>query len=611
MPAIAQSTESDKSAADDLQLPEAEPSEASPEDEGGDIEDAEGRTLNLPDFEPRLPGETAPEQSGSDEATESEEATDPNESPDEASEEDPDWTEGEVESSEEEPPKISKQQQILITADEHYLAGDYATAEALYRQVKDNLWQVDPADLRPEPIFDPADLPPAGAVYWREAQAGYEQGLTHRTTVPLELLAEDYPEFIPGQVFYANYLVEQGRAEEADAMLDSALLVYPSQPDLLKARTHTQMALEQWIEASITARQFILLNPEHADYEEMATLSQENLDRFRAAMNEEITGNFIGNLVTGAAGALLTGGLIGPYTALNSAMLLLQGESAVGATTAEQVKVQAPMMSDRQVDEYLDTMGQELASLAGRDEFDYDFYVIDDPELNAFALPGGKIFINAGAILKTNSEAELAGLLSHELSHTVLSHGFQMATNGNLVNSIASIFPVGQVGGIAAGLAFSSYSRQMERQADVLGTQILATAGYAADGLHNLMVTLEEETGDRSGLQWFASHPAPTERVEYLRQIVEAGGYNRYAYEGVATHLAIQQRVARLMDELPDEAGDEPTETEDPDATREETDPANEDIMPDASEAEEANSEDTVPDVSVEERDEAVGTDSE
>ncbi|MGF1522460.1 MAG: M48 family metalloprotease [Leptolyngbyaceae cyanobacterium] len=562
-PAIAHNTESDRNSADDLQLPEDAPSEATTDAENA--EDAEDRTLDLPDFEPRLPGETVPEQSGPDAATESDETTESGESSEEPNAEDSGWTEGEVESSEEEPPKISKQQQILITADEHYLAGDYATAEMLYRQVKDNLWQVNPTDLRPEPIFDPAELPPAGAVYWREAQAGYEQGLTHRTTVPLDLLVEAYPEFVPGQVFYANYLVEQGRAEEADAMLDRALLVYPSQPDLLKARTYTQMALEQWIEASISARQFTLLNPDHADFEEMATLSQENLDRFRGEMNEEITGNFIGNLVTGAAGVLLTGGLIGPYTALNSAMLLLQGESAVGATTAEQVKAQAPMMSDRQVDEYLNTMGQKLASLAGRDEFDYDFYVIDDPALNAFALPGGKIFINSGAILKTNSEAELAGLLSHELSHAVLSHGFQMATNGNLVNSIASIFPVGQVGGIAAGLAFSSYSRQMERQADVLGTQILATAGYAADGLHNLMVTLEEETGDRGGLQWFASHPAPTERVEYLRQIVEAGGYNRYAYEGVATHLAIQQRVARLMDEPPDETEEDPTEIEESD----------------------------------------------
>ena len=440
------------------------------------------------------------------------------------------------------------------------MAGDQETAEALYRQVKDATWQVDPADVRPEPIYDPAELPPAAAVYWREAQAGYEQELTHRTIIPLELLVEEYPEFIPGQVFYANYLVEQGQAEEADSVLDRALMVYPSEPELLKARASAQMALEQWIEASITARQFTLLNPEHAEFEAMDTLTQENLERFRAEMNAEITNNFIGNLVTGAAGVILTGGLIGPYTALNSAILLLQGESAVGANAAEQIKTQAPMMNDRQVSEYLDTIGHKLASLAGRDEFEYDFHVIDDPELNAFALPGGKIFINSGAILKTNSEAELAGLLAHEISHAVLSHGFQMVTNGNLINSVASIIPIGQVGGIAAGLAFSSYSRQMERQADVLGTQILATAGYAADGLHNLMVTLEEETGDRGGLQWFASHPAPAERVDYLKQIVEVGGYNRYAYEGVASHLAIQQRVTRLMDELPDETADETTD---------------------------------------------------
>ena len=269
MPAIAQSPEANEDTAEDLQFPEepsaaSDPSsEATPDSEADEA--TEGRILNLPDFEPRLPGETIPEQSAPEEASE----------PDDA-EDGPVWTEGEVESSEEASPKISKRQQILITADEHYLAGNYETAETLYRQVKDSLWQVNPADRRPEAIFDPAELPPAGAVYWREAQAGYEQGLTHRTTVPLNLLVEAYPEFIPGQVFYANYLVEQGRAEEADAMLDSALLVYPSQPDLLKARTYTQMASEQWIEASITARQFTLLNPDHADVEEMTTLTQEN-----------------------------------------------------------------------------------------------------------------------------------------------------------------------------------------------------------------------------------------------------------------------------------------------------------------------------------------------
>ncbi|MGF1460549.1 MAG: M48 family metalloprotease [Leptolyngbyaceae cyanobacterium] len=515
---------------------------ASPEPEPVDDAEVEDDTLDLPDFEPRLPGESLPSEAPADADT--------------------DWNDVDIESSgtETSPPKVSKQQQILMAADDHYLAGDYDTAEVLYRQVKDAQWQVDPDSLRPLPITDPADLPPGGAVYWREAKAGYDAGLIHRTLVPLELLVEEYPQFIPAQIFYSQYLIESDRADEADAILDRALMIYPSQPELLKARTEAQMAMEHWIEAAITAKQFVLLNPEHPDFETMDNLSRENLDRFRAAMNEELTGNLIGNIFTGAAGLILTGGIIGPYTAINSAMILLQGESAVGASVAEQAKAQLPMMDDRAVNEYLDRIGQHLASLAGRDEFDYDFYVIDDPNLNAFALPGGKVFINSGAFLKTDSEAELAGLVAHELAHAVLSHGFQLATSGNLVNSVAGVIPIPQVGGIAAALVNSDYSRQMERQADILGTQLLSAGGYAADGLHNLMVTLREENGAAGGIQWFSSHPAPTERVDYLKQIVEVGGFNRYAYEGVAPHLNIQQRVARLIQAEPVEAA-APTES--------------------------------------------------
>lgn len=523
---ITQQTEGWLSEADELSLPES-----SSESEPIEAED----TLSLPDFEPQLPGESLPETPPAEEDNASELPADPSPETEETLPGDDD------------PAKLSKQQQILMTADEHYLAGDRETAEILYRQVKDAVWQVDPESLRPLPIDDAADLPPAGKVYWREAQAGYEQGLTHRTLVPLELLVQEYPQFIPAQVFYAEYLIEQERAEEADAILDQALVRYPSQPDLLKARTTTQMALEQWIEAAITARQFVLLNPDHPDAATMDELSQRNLEQFRAATNEELTGNLIGNIITGAAGLLLTGGLIGPYTAINSAIILLQGESTIGANVAEQVKDQLPIITDPEVDAYINGIGQKLANLSGRDEFEYEFYVIDDPDLNAFALPGGKVFINAGAILKAESEAELAGLLAHELAHAVLSHGFQMVTNGNLISSVAGAVPLPEVSGIAANLVFSEYSRQMERQADILGTQLLAVGGYAADGLHNLMVTLREEASDRGGIQWFSSHPAPAERVDYLKQIVEVGGYNRYAYEGIATHLAVQQRVEQLM----------------------------------------------------------------
>ncbi|MEM6434693.1 MAG: hypothetical protein AAF773_12700 [Cyanobacteria bacterium P01_D01_bin.115] len=126
--------ESQPNDADELSGPEAE--DASP-----NTDPAED-TLNLPDFEPRLPADSLP------------------------AEDDETWSDAEIESLGEtaEPPKITKQQQILMAADEYYLAGDRDAAEALYRQVKDALWQVDPDTLRPLPIYDPADLPPGGTV---------------------------------------------------------------------------------------------------------------------------------------------------------------------------------------------------------------------------------------------------------------------------------------------------------------------------------------------------------------------------------------------------------------------------------------------------------------
>lgn len=440
-------------------------------------------------------------------------------------------------------------EKLLIQADRLYQAGDTEAAADLYRQVKDPLWHPAASQSAPPAILDAADLPPAGAVYWREAKAGAELGLETRLRVPLELLLENYPEFIPAYGLQAEYLLQQDQPEAALELVEEVLRQYPNQPQLLRAKVNILMAQEQWLEASITARQFALLNPEHPDKEAMEAQAEENLERFKRSMNAQLRENLFTNIITGAAGYFLTGGLLGPFTAVNSSILMLQGEESVGAQVAEQAKRQLPLMDDPQVLAYVDRIGQTLARHTGRDEFDYDFYVVLDDSLNAFALPGGKIFINAGAILKTNSEAELAGLLAHEISHAVLSHGFQMVTRGNLTTSLAAFIPSAQLANIAANLVVADYSRDMERQADILGTQILATGDYAADGLYNLMVTLRQENGGGAGIRWFASHPATDERVQYLQQLVQRGGYDRYAFEGVLTHHPIQQRVATRLEE--------------------------------------------------------------
>lgn len=444
-------------------------------------------------------------------------------------------------------PEVAKTSRLLIEADRLFVAGDVAGAEPLYRQAKDDKWaQQADLDIRVQPILDPAELPPAGAVYWREAQAGAEAGASNRTRVALGLLVDEYPEFLPGQILYARYLVEHDQRDEAVDVLQAAVARYPTSPDLLQVQTEVYMAQEHWIEAAITAQQFTILNPDHPNTPAMAQAAQDNLERFRAEMNQALTGNLLANIITGAAGYLLTGGLLGPFSAINSTMALLQGEAAVGEQVASQVRSQVPLAEDPDIRAYVDTIGQRMAVLAGRQEFNYSFDVVMDDSLNAFALPGGKIFVNAGALLKTYSEAELAGLIGHEISHAVLSHGFQMVTQGNLTNSLAAFIPIPEVASIAANLAVSSYSREMERQADVLGTQLLAADQYAADGLYNLMSTLHDETGG-TGASWFASHPATGERLGYLKQLVDQGGFSRYAYEGVETHLRVRQKMDALM----------------------------------------------------------------
>jgi Zn-dependent protease with chaperone function len=446
-------------------------------------------------------------------------------------------------------PEQVKRSELLMAADRHLLAGDQAAANALYRQAKEAKWLAEMTSGEAiVPITNPEDLPPAGRVYWREAQAGLESGFPNRVLVPLELLVKDYPEFLPAQALYVRYLIQQERMEEAQQIVEAAALRFPYHPDILRAEIQIQMAQEKWIEAAITANQFAMLNPDHPDAGAMEQLAEENLSRFRGEVNANLTRNLVTNIITGAASYFLTGGLFGPFTALNSGILLMQGESALGQQAADQVKRQLPIVSDPEVRDYVNEVGQKLAALAGRDEFNYTFEVVMDDSLNAFALPGGKIFINAGAITNSYSEAELAGLLGHEISHAVLSHGFQMVTQGNLTASLAAFIPIPEVANIAANLIVASYSRDMERQSDILGTKLLSTGRYAADGLHNLMATLETEYGNRS-VTWFSSHPNPGERISYLKQLIDQGGFERYTYEGVEKHLNVRKKTMQLINE--------------------------------------------------------------
>ena len=450
------------------------------------------------------------------------------------------------------PEEIARHQKF-IEADRLYLKGNKIEAAKIYRQLKEPLFiekTKKPEENKPQAIYDLDSLSPGGRVYWRIHQEGIEQQLESKIFSPIELLVTQHPEFIPGHLSYARSLANYEGQEAALRILEQAVAQYPNEPKLLEAKIAADIQAERWLDASVTARQFALLNPEHQESARFARLADEYLEEYRDYLRSELTYNAIGGVITGALGYALTGNLFGPISAIETTMMLMRGESSIGESVAKRAKKQLPMVEDEKVLQYVREVGKKVTDVAGREDFEYEFHVIMDDQLNAFALPGGKVFVNAGAIMNMNSEAELAGLLAHEVAHADLSHGFQLVSRGNLTTSVAQYIPY--VGSAAANLIVLNYSRDMERQADLYGTKILVSAGYAADGVRNLMVTLDEiaKEEDRSiPPAWLSTHPETQERINYLETLIVENKLDRYAYEGVDRHSKIKQRVEKLWEE--------------------------------------------------------------
>ncbi|NBD33661.1 MAG: M48 family metalloprotease [Cyanobacteria bacterium] len=446
----------------------------------------------------------------------------------------------------------------LLKADQLYQAGKQDRAIALYQEAKP-AFNAEKTNISRNPYTDVAVLPPDGKVYWRYGKAQFNPKLKSKTLAPLALLVERHPDFIPGHLRYAEALIYFEQTEVAITHLESAVSRYPQEVTLVEALLPLYEETEQWLNASLTARQFALLNAEHSQADDYTALADQHLESYESHLRASLRENAFASIITGALSYALTGSLFGPLSAIESTALLLQGESGVGNRISDRLEDQLPLLEDEAVEDYVTEIGMTLTQYAGRDSFDYEFHVVMDENLNAFALPGGKIFINAGAILKTKSEAELAGLIAHEISHAVLSHGFQLVTEGNLLANVSQFIPYG---GTAANLVVLNYSREMERQADELGTRLLASSPYAADGVYNLMVTLEAETQNQARPPvWLSTHPDTGERVNNIKMQILENGYDRYRYEGVGRHLQMQQKVAQLLAEHQQaQAGDENSE---------------------------------------------------
>jgi predicted Zn-dependent protease len=214
----------------------------------------------------------------------------------------------------------------------------------------------------------------------------------------------------------------------------------------------------------------------------------------------------------------------------------LEKEIAMGKALAQDIERQAKIVDDPIVAEYVNRVGQNLVRNSDV-KVPVTIKVIDAEEVNAFALPGGFFFVNTGLLLRAETEAEMAGVMAHEIAHIAARHGTRQATRGNIVNlaTIPLIFMGGwagygvrQAASVLVPIGFLSFSRGFESEADLLGLQYLYKAGYDPTAFVDFFEKLQSDEKRKPGTmaKVFASHPPTDDRIKdsqkNIQEILEA-----------------------------------------------------------------------------------------
>src|SRR5947209_13675370 len=208
-----------------------------------------------------------------------------------------------------------------------------------------------------------------------------------------------------------------------------------------------------------------------------------------------------------------------------------QEELQAGQQAQASVRKQLPLLPDSDpIVKYVQHLGAQLAAHAPGEKWPYSFHVVNQKEINAFAVPGGPLYVNVGTIQAADNEAQLAGVMAHEMSHIVQRHSTRAATKqykAQVGLGILGALLGGSAGGqlAAAGISFAagSYflknSRQAEKEADLLGTDIMYDAGYDPIQLPTFFEKIQAEGSQ--GPQFLSDHPDPGNRIEYVRREIE------------------------------------------------------------------------------------------
>ena len=203
-----------------------------------------------------------------------------------------------------------------------------------------------------------------------------------------------------------------------------------------------------------------------------------------------------------------------------------QQEVALGQQYSQQINAQLPIVRDPEINRYINVLGDSIARVADTRDLDWSFYVVDSKEVNAFAVPGGFVYINRGLIERANKMDQVAGVLGHEIGHITQRHSVeqmqkqQQAGIGVQLACILTRVCEGQAASaainVAGGAIFARFSRQDEAEADQVGVQYVTRAGISPRGIPDMFEILMRERQSRPGgvEAWFLTHPLEEDRIQ-------------------------------------------------------------------------------------------------
>ena len=232
----------------------------------------------------------------------------------------------------------------------------------------------------------------------------------------------------------------------------------------------------------------------------------------------------------------------------------------LGREAAKDIEKQVEVVNDPQLTNYVAGIGNRLADIAQGEEYPYSFKVVADPSINAFALPGGPIYVHSGLIAAADNEAQLAGVMAHEVSHVALRHSTSRASKASafqipLVLAAGTLNKKGGLLGALSGIGLSfglnslflKYSRSAEKNADLLGARMLSEVGYEPVEMANFFQKLQQQSGGRGGPQFFSDHPNPGNRVRYVTEEVRDLPVKRYTRGDTKQFKEMKARASRIQ----------------------------------------------------------------